>query len=102
MPVDVTTSTSECSDGDSVRLLNYTRVDNYYADLERVYNGRVSGCVNSQYVDICADDSSDLEAIAQRACDYRDYSKWTTSIVQIFTSLNLIYRFKSYNNTLDI
>ena len=75
--LDVTTSTSECSDGNSIRLLNYTRVYNRYADSESVLSGRVSGCVNSRYVDICADGSSDLEDIAQRACNNRDYSKWT-------------------------
>ncbi|XP_019854703.1 PREDICTED: uncharacterized protein LOC109583711, partial [Amphimedon queenslandica] len=77
---NVTTSTSECSDGNSVRLLNYTRVYNRYADFETVSSGRVSGCVNSQYVDICADGNSDLEAIAQRACNDRDYNSRATII----------------------
>ena len=67
----MTTSTSECSDGNSFTLLNYTRAT--FASSAAVATGRVVGCRNSRYVDICADDSSDmsdLERIAQRACDY--------------------------------
>ena len=74
--IDVTTSTSECSDGDSFRLLNFTSV--IFASSAAVSTGRVVGCRNSRYVDICADDSSDmsdLERITQRACDYITSSK---------------------------
>ena len=84
----MTTSTSECSDGDSFRLLNYTNVR--FSSSAEVSTGRVVGCRNSRYVDICADDSSDmsdLERIAQRACDYRTSSEGNYGIMHLMMKL---------------
>ena len=63
--------------------------------------GRVVGCHNSRYVDICADDStdmSDLERIAQRACDRitSTSSKGNYGIMHLYCLLNKTHKNDNY------